>query len=158
MALLEGKVALITGAGRGLGAAYARLLAKEGAAVVINDIGKNADGSFSAEAVAAEIRDAGGRALGHTDDISTVSGGAGLVTAALAAFGAVDIVINNAGILRDKSLLKLEEADWDVIMQVNLKSMFAVTKPAFAWMKENGRGGVLSEVTGRQVAEVRKKR
>lgn len=151
MALLEGKVALITGAGRGLGAAYARLLAKEGAAVVINDIGKNADGSLSAEAVAAEIRDAGGRALGHTDDISTVSGGAGLVTAALAAFGAVDIVINNAGILRDKSLLKLEEADWDVIMQVNLKSMFAVTKPAFAWMKENGRGGVIvntSSVSG----------
>ncbi|MES2898952.1 MAG: SDR family NAD(P)-dependent oxidoreductase [Pseudomonadota bacterium] len=151
MALLEGKVALITGAGRGLGAAYARLLAKEGAAVVINDIGKNEDGSFSAEAVAAEIRDAGGRALGHTDDISTVAGGASLVKAALDAFDSVDIVINNAGILRDKSLVKLEEADWDAIMQVNLKSMFAVTKPAFAWMKENGRGGVIvntSSVSG----------
>ncbi|MES2320749.1 MAG: SDR family NAD(P)-dependent oxidoreductase [Pseudomonadota bacterium] len=151
MALLEGKVALITGAGRGLGAAYARLLAREGAAVVINDIGKNDDGSFSAQSVAAEIRDAGGRAIAHTDDISTVAGGASLVKAALDEFGSVDIVINNAGILRDKSLVKLEEPEWDVIMQVNLKSMFAVTKPAFAWMKENGRGGVIvntSSVSG----------
>lgn len=151
MALLDGKVAVITGAGRGLGAAYARLLAQEGAAVVINDIGKDADGAFTAEAVAAAIRDAGGRAAAHTQDISTVEGGTSLLQAALDKFGAVDILINNAGILRDKSLLKLEESDWDLIMQVNLKSMYAVTKPVFAWMKENGRGGAIvntSSVSG----------
>ncbi|MES2258563.1 MAG: SDR family NAD(P)-dependent oxidoreductase [Pseudomonadota bacterium] len=151
MALLDGKVAIITGAGRGLGAAYAQLLAREGAAVVINDIGKGDDGAFSAETVAAGIRAAGGRAAAHTEDISTVAGGASLLQVALDRFGAVDIVINNAGILRDKSLLKMEEADWDLVMQVNLKSMYNVTKPAFAWMKENGRGGVVvntSSVSG----------
>jgi NAD(P)-dependent dehydrogenase (short-subunit alcohol dehydrogenase family) len=151
MALLDGKVAVITGAGRGLGAAYAKLLAQEGAAVVINDIGKNDDGGFSAEGVAAEIRAAGGKAAAHTQDISTVAGGATLLQTALDQFGAVDILVNNAGILRDKSLLKLEEADWDLVMQVNLKSMYAVTRPVFAWMKENGRGGVIvntSSVSG----------
>ena len=151
MALLDGKVAVITGAGRGLGAAYARLLAQEGAAVVINDIGRNEDGSFTAEAVAGAIRDTGGKAVAHTLDISTVEGGASLLQAALDKFGAVDILVNNAGILRDKSLLKLEETDWDLVMQVNLKSMYAVTRPIFAWMKENGRGGVIvntSSVSG----------
>lgn len=151
MALLEGKVALITGAGRGLGEAYARLLAKEGAAVVINDIGKNEAGDYIAESVAASIREAGGRAAAHTQDISTVEGGNSMIQCALDNFGAVDIVINNAGILRDKSLLKMEEGDWDLVQKVNLKSMYSVTRPAFAWMKENSRGGVIvntSSVSG----------
>lgn len=151
MALLDGKVAVITGAGRGLGAAYARLLAKEGAAVVVNDIGKNEAGEFLAESVAAEVRAAGGRAAAHTQDISTVEGGASLTQCALDNFGAVDIVVNNAGILRDKSLLKMEEADWDIIQKVNLKSMYTVTRPAFAAMKEAGKGGVIvntSSVSG----------
>ncbi|EIK93741.1 short-chain dehydrogenase [Pseudomonas sp. M47T1] len=143
MALLEGKVALITGAGRGLGAAYAKLLAEEGAAVVINDIGKDAQGRFLADNVAAQIIAAGGKAAAHTADISEVAGGQSLLDTALEAFGAVDILINNAGILRDKSLLKLEEADWDLVLKVNLKSVYAVTRPAFTWMKENGRGGVI---------------
>ncbi len=143
MTLLEGKVAIITGAGRGLGESYARLLAQQGAAVVINDIGKNAEGDFTADAVAARIRADGGRAAAHTQDISTVQGGESLLQAALDAFGQVDILVNNAGILRDKSLLRLEEQDWDIVLQVNLKSMYTVTRPVFAWMKENGQGGVI---------------
>jgi len=142
MALLDGKVALITGAGRGIGEAYARLFAAEGAAVVINDVGRDAAGQFTAEGVAQSIRAAGGRAVAHTSDISTMAGGLSLLAAALEAFGRADILVNNAGILRDKSLLKLEEADWDLVLQVNLKSMFCATKPVFAWMKENG-GGVI---------------
>jgi NAD(P)-dependent dehydrogenase (short-subunit alcohol dehydrogenase family) len=142
MTLLDGKVALITGAGRGLGEAYARLFAAEGAAVVINDVGRDEAGAFTAEQVAQSIRAAGGRAVAHTTDISTVAGGKSLLATALEAFGRVDILVNNAGILRDKSLLKLEEADWDLVLQVNLKSMYCTTKPVFAWMKDNG-GGVI---------------
>jgi NAD(P)-dependent dehydrogenase (short-subunit alcohol dehydrogenase family) len=142
MALLDGKVALITGAGRGLGEAYARLFAAEGAAVVINDVGRDEAGNFTAEWVAQNIRAAGGRAVAHTTDISTAAGGQSLLATALEAFGRADILVNNAGILRDKSLLKLEEADWDLVLQVNLKSMYCTTRPVFAWMKENG-GGVI---------------
>lgn len=142
MALLEGKVAIITGAGRGLGAAYARLLAAEGAAVVVNDLGRDETGALTAESVVAEIVAAGGKAAAHGEDISTVAGGQSLLATALEAFGRADILINNAGILRDKSFIKLSESDWDAVLQVNLKSMYAVTQPVFAWMKENG-GGVI---------------
>jgi NAD(P)-dependent dehydrogenase (short-subunit alcohol dehydrogenase family) len=142
MALLDGKVALITGAGRGIGEAYARLFAAEGAAVVINDVGRDETGALTAETVAASIRQAGGRATAHTEDISTVAGGRSLLDTALQAFGRADILVNNAGILRDKSLAKMEEADWDRVLQVNLKSLFCTTKPVFAWMKDNG-GGVI---------------
>jgi NAD(P)-dependent dehydrogenase (short-subunit alcohol dehydrogenase family) len=144
--LLDGKVAIITGAGRGLGEAYATLLAREGAAIVVNDIGKNDTGSagFAAETVAASIRSQGGRAVAHTEDISTVAGGASLFQLALDHFGGAHILINNAGILRDKTLLKLEEADWDTVITVNLKSMYTVTRPVFAWMKDNGGGVVVN--------------
>lgn len=151
MTLLDGKVAVITGAGRGLGEAYARLFAQEGAAVVINDIGKDAEGAWLSENVAASIRAAGGRAAAHTEDISTVAGGLSLLKVAQEQFGGVDILVNNAGILRDKSLLKMEEADWDLVQQVNLKSMYAVTRPVLAAMKEAGKGGVIvntSSVSG----------
>lgn len=147
MALLEGKVAVITGAGRGLGEAYARLLAKEGAAVVVNDIGKNEQGDFTAEAVAASIRESGGRAVAHTEDIATTAGGSSLLQAALDNFGGVDILINNAGILRDKTLVKQEEQDWDLVLKVNLRSMYTVTKPIFAAMKDAARGGVIVNTT-----------
>lgn len=142
MALLSGKVAIITGAGRGLGAAYATLLAAEGAAIVVNDLGRDENGAYIAESVAQGIRDSGGQAVAHTQDISTVEGGQTLCATALEHFGRADILINNAGILRDKSFLKLSEADWDAVIAVNLKSMYAVTQPVFAWMKENG-GGVI---------------
>jgi NAD(P)-dependent dehydrogenase (short-subunit alcohol dehydrogenase family) len=146
MALLDGKVAIITGAGRGLGAAYAKLLAEEGAYVVVNDLGKNDEGQFTAEVVAAEISEAGGKAVAHTQDISTVEGGQSILDCALNTFGRADILINNAGILRDKSFAKLPEEDWDAVIQVNLKSMYAVTQPVFGWMKENG-GGVIVNTT-----------
>jgi NAD(P)-dependent dehydrogenase (short-subunit alcohol dehydrogenase family) len=142
MALLEGKVAIITGAGRGLGAAHAQLLAKEGAAVVVNDLGRDEAGNFTAEQVAASIREAGGRAAAHTQDVSTLEGGRSLLQTALDQFGGAHILINNAGILRDKSFLKMEEGDWDLVTRVNQKSLYAVTQPVFAWMKENG-GGVI---------------
>lgn len=142
MPLLNEKVALITGAGQGLGAAYARLLADNGAAVVINDIGKNAEGQYLAEELAENIRAGGGKATAHTGDISTAEGGQSLLTTALEVFGGAHILINNAGILRDKSFLKLTEADWDSVLTVNLKGMFNVAQPVFGWMKENG-GGVI---------------
>lgn len=147
MGLLEGKVAIITGAGRGLGEAYAHKLAGEGAAVVVNDIGKREDGTFTAEAVAAAIRDAGGRAVANTQNIATMEGGRSQLQSALDNFGRIDILVNNAGILRDKTLLKMEEGDWDTVIEVNLKSMFTVTRPVFAWMKENGGGGVIVNTT-----------
>jgi len=146
MALLEGKVAIITGAGRGLGKAYAELLAREGAAIVINDIGQDDDGGSLAENVAASIQSNGGNAVAHTQDISQIENGQSLLETALDSFGRVDILINNAGILRDKSLAKLEETDWDLVIKVNLKSMYAVTRPVFSWMKENG-GGVIVNTT-----------
>ena len=142
MALLSGKVAIITGAGRGLGAAYATLLAAEGASIVVNDLGRDENGAYIAESVVQGIRDSGGQAVAHTQDISTVEGGQTLCATALEHFGRADILINNAGILRDKSFLKLSEADWDAVIAVNLKSMYAVTQPVFGWMKENG-GGVI---------------
>jgi NAD(P)-dependent dehydrogenase (short-subunit alcohol dehydrogenase family) len=142
--LLSGKTAIITGAGRGLGEAYARLLAKEGAQVVVNDLGKTAaeESGFLAEHVASTIRAAGGQAIAHTEDISSVAGGRSLCALTLKTFGRADILINNAGILRDKTLLKLEEPDWDDVLRVNLKSLYAVTVPVFEWMKANG-GGVI---------------
>jgi NAD(P)-dependent dehydrogenase (short-subunit alcohol dehydrogenase family) len=142
MPLLDGKVALITGAGRGLGEAYSRLFAAEGASLVVNDLGRNENGHSTAETVAQSICAAGGKAVAHTADIATAAGGRSLLDTALAAFGRADILINNAGILRDKSLLKLDEADWDLVVQVNLKSMYCTTRPVFAWMKDNG-GGVI---------------
>lgn len=140
--LLDNKVAVITGAGRGVGKAHARLLAQEGAAVVVNDLGTDENGNLTAETVAQEIRAAGGKAIAHTRDISTVEGGQSLFQSAMDAFGGAHILVNNAGILRDKGFLKIEEADWDSVIKVNLKGMYAVTRPVFAWMKENG-GGVI---------------
>ncbi len=142
MGLLDNKVAIITGAGRGVGEAHARLLATEGASVVVNDVGKDEGGRFTAEIVAEALRAAGGKAVAHTDDISTVKGGKSLLETALEAFKGAHILVNNAGILRDKRLVKIEEDDWDLVLKVNLKGMYAVTRPVFAWMAENG-GGVI---------------
>jgi len=142
MGLLDGKTAIVTGAGRGVGASHARALSREGANVVVNDIGQTDDGEKTAELVARELRDAGGQAAAHTGDISTMAGGRALLDCALESFGSANILVNNAGILRDKSFLKLTEEDWDQVIGVNLKGLFAVTQPVFGWMKENG-GGVI---------------
>jgi NAD(P)-dependent dehydrogenase (short-subunit alcohol dehydrogenase family) len=138
MGLLDGKVAIITGAGGGLGRAYSLLLAREGAAIVVNDMNADAAGQ-----VVAEITAAGGRAVACVGDVSTPASGEAMLQAALGAFGAVDILVNNAGILRDKSFANLSEAQWDAVIQVHLKGAFCVTQPVFRWMKENGRGGVV---------------
>jgi len=142
MALLDGKVAVITGAGTGLGRSYARLLAQQGAAVVVNDFAP-----APANNVVEEIRGRGGRAVAAVADVGCMSSGESILQAALDAFGRVDILVNNAGILRDKSLLKMEEEDWDAVVRVHLKGTFCVTKPIFGHMKERGTGGVIVNTT-----------
>src|SRR6185436_1597620 len=117
MGLLDGKVAIITGAGNGIGRAHALLFAKEGAKVVVNDLGGARDGSGSdaraAQVVADEIKAAGGQAVANFDDVSERAGAENMVKQAVDAFGQLDILVNNAGILRDKTLLKMEDANWD---------------------------------------------
>lgn len=152
MGLLDGKVAIITGAGGGLGRSYALLLAKEGASILVNDYGGSKDGagpgtSEAALRVVDEIVSAGGKAAANGSDVSTVEGGKQILQDALAAFGRVDILINNAGILRDKSFAKLEEPDWDAVVKVHLKGAYCVARPVFQWMKDNGQGGVIVNTT-----------
>ncbi len=146
MGLLDGKVAIVTGGGNGLGAAYCELFAAEGAAVVVNDLGGARDGTgadlSAAQKVVDEIKASGGRATANGDDVSTVEGGHNIARTALDAFGRIDILVNNAGILRDKTFANTSEADWDAVIKVHLKGAYCVTMPVWKWMKENG-GGVI---------------
>jgi len=145
MGLLDGKVALITGAGNGIGRAHALLFAKEGAKVVVNDLGGARDGSGSdaraAQLVADEIKAAGGQPVANYDDVSERAGAEGMVKQAVDAFGQLDILVNNAGILRDKTLLKLEDANWDIIMKVHLRGTYLCTQVAAKHMADRGKGG-----------------
>jgi NAD(P)-dependent dehydrogenase (short-subunit alcohol dehydrogenase family) len=147
MGLLDGKVAIVTGAGGGIGREHALALSREGAAVVINDLGGARDGSGKGSAMAdqvvAEIRAAGGEAAANYDNVATVEGGERICKSALDAFGQVDVLINNAGILRDKTLSKLTEDLWDPVIAVHLKGTYCVTRPVFNHMKESGRGGAI---------------
>jgi len=146
MGLLDGKVALITGAGGGLGEAYAKLFAREGAAVVVNDLGGPRDGSGADKSMADKVVDAikaeGGRAVANGADISTMAGGQAVFDDAIRHFGRADILVNNAGILRDQTFAKASEADWDKVIRVHLKGTFCATLPVFRWMRDNG-GGVI---------------
>jgi len=146
MGLLDGKVAIITGAGGGLGEAYAKLFAREGAAVIVNDLGGPRDGSGADTSMAQKVVDAikaeGGRAYANGSDISTMAGGQSVFDEAIKQFGRVDILVNNAGILLDGTFAKMTEANWDKVMKVHLKGTFCVTLPVFKWMKDNG-GGVI---------------
>jgi len=146
MGLLDGKVAIITGAGGGLGEAYARLFAREGAAVIVNDLGGPRDGSGADTSMAQKVVDAikaeGGRAHANGSDISTMEGGQSVFDDAIRKFRRADILINNAGILLDGTFAKMTEANWDKVMKVHLKGTFCVTLPVFKWMKDNG-GGVI---------------
>lgn len=148
MGLLDGKVAIITGAGGGLGEAYARLFAREGAAVVVNDLGGARDGSgdgsvSAAQKVVNDILAEGGRAVANGDDVSTMEGGENILKAALDAFGQVDILVCNAGILRDRTFANTSEADWDLVVKVHLKGTYCCTMPVWKWLKDNGRPGVI---------------
>jgi NAD(P)-dependent dehydrogenase (short-subunit alcohol dehydrogenase family) len=146
MGLLDGKVALITGAGGGLGEAYAKLFAREGAAIVVNDLGGPRDGTGSdlsmAQKVVEAIKAEGGRAVANGADISTMAGGQSVFDDAIRHFGRADILVNNAGILLDQSFPKATEAAFDKVIKVHLKGTFCVTQPVFRWMRENG-GGVI---------------
>ena len=129
--MVEGRVAVVTGAGRGVGREHALLLAREGAKVVVNDIGVRRDGSAEvadpADSVVEEIRARGGQAVSHSEDVSTMDGARSLVEKAIAEWGRLDVVVNNAGILRDRMVVNMTEDDWDAVMRVHLKSTFATT-------------------------------
>ncbi len=144
----DGKVAVITGAGGGLGRQHALLLASRGALVVVNDLGGAVDGTGSdkgaAERVVDEIRALGGEAVADTNSVATPEGGAAVVATAVEAFGTVDIVVNNAGILRDKAFHNLEPDLLDPVIDVHLKGAFHVTRPAWRIMRERGYGRIVS--------------
>jgi NAD(P)-dependent dehydrogenase (short-subunit alcohol dehydrogenase family) len=144
MARLEGKVAVVTGAGRGIGREIAMLMASEGAKVVVNDLGGNTDGTGTtmiADDVANEIKAAGGEAVGNTDSVAEVSGGEGILKTALDNYGQMDILINNAGILRDRTIFKMEESDWDAVIAVHLKGHYCCSRPFARYIRENNHTG-----------------
>jgi NAD(P)-dependent dehydrogenase (short-subunit alcohol dehydrogenase family) len=138
--LLDGRVAVVTGAGRGIGAGIARLLAAEGAAVVVNDLGVELDGSGAdtgpAARMADEITAAGGTAVSDGGDVSDPEVGERLVRTAVEKFGSLDVVVNVAGILRDRMIFNLAEQEWDDVIRVHLKGHFATIKPAAAYWRE----------------------
>ncbi|MDZ7670625.1 MAG: SDR family oxidoreductase [Gammaproteobacteria bacterium] len=144
MGRLDDKVAVITGAGRGIGREIAMLMVSEGAKVVINDLGANTDGTGTgkvADDVVAEIRKMGGEAVSNTDSVAEVKGGENLLQTALDAFGAMDILVNNAGILRDRTIFKMEEEDWDAVQAVHLKGHYCCSRPFARYIRENNRTG-----------------
>ena len=142
MGRLNGKIAVVTGAGRGIGKETALFLAKEGAKVVVNDLGGNTDGTGGtqiADEVVEEIKAAGGEAVANYDSVSDFAGGQNIFQTALNTFGGMDILINNAGILRDKTLFNMEENDWDQVIAVHLKGHFNCTKPFASYIRETNR-------------------
>jgi len=140
MGRLNGRVAIVTGAGNGIGAAIARRFAREGAHVVVNDLGSSPDGTGAdagpAEGVAKEIRAAGGKALADHGDIADVATGERLVTTAVEEFGKLDVVVNVAGILRDRMIFNLGEEDWDAVIRVHLKGHYSTVRPAARYFRE----------------------
>ena len=147
--LCEGRVAIVTGAGRGVGREHALLLAANGARVVVNDLGANVDGtgqdaSFASQTVA-DIRKAGGEAMVNGDDVSSWAGAKNMIDSALKAYGKLDIVVNNAGILRDRMLVNMSEEEWDAVIRVHLKGTFAPSRHAAAYWRE------LQKTTGEPV-------
>jgi NAD(P)-dependent dehydrogenase (short-subunit alcohol dehydrogenase family) len=148
----DDRVAVITGAGGGLGRSYALYLAARGASIVVNDLGGTTDGqgndTKAADSVVAEVQALGARAVANYDSVATAAGGERIVQTAMDTFGRVDIVINNAGILRDASLVKMASDSFDTLIDVHLKGAFYVTQPAFRVMKERGYGRVVYTASG----------
>ncbi len=145
MGSLDGKVAIVTGAGGGLGRAHAMLLAHEGAAVVVNDLGGDRHGTGSgtsmADSVVEEIKAAGGKAVAHYGSVTDDGAAADMVKTAVSTFGRLDILINNAGILRDRSFKKMSDEEWDIVIDVHLRGTYLVTKYAWQQMLDQGEGG-----------------
>ena len=145
MGALEGRVAIITGAGRGIGREHALLFAAEGAKVVVNDLGGNPDGTGGdktpAEEVVAEIEKMGGEAIANGDNVASWEGGQRMVNSAIEAFGKLDILVNNAGILRDRVLVNMTEEEWDAVVAVHLKGHFVPTRWAAAYWREQVKAG-----------------
>ena len=144
-AICEGRVCIVTGAGRGLGREYALLLAHHGAKVVVNDLGASRDGSGLDAGPAAEVVDeieaAGGEAIANTDDISSWDGAAGMIQQAIDTFGGLDVLVNNAGILRDRMLFSMSEEEWDSVIQVHLKGTFAPSHHAAEYWRNRSKDG-----------------
>ncbi|HYS07862.1 MAG TPA: SDR family NAD(P)-dependent oxidoreductase [Myxococcales bacterium] len=151
MGLLEGKVAIVTGAGGGIGREHALLFAREGAKVVINDLGSDRHGGGKggemADKVVAEIKAGGGDAVSNYDSVATREGADGLLWSALNKFGKVDVVVNNAGILRDKTLFNMSEQDFDLVIDVHLRGTFLVTQAAGRVFKVQAKGGRIINTT-----------
>jgi NAD(P)-dependent dehydrogenase (short-subunit alcohol dehydrogenase family) len=146
MGALDGRVAIITGAGRGLGREHALLFAREGARIVVNDLGGANDGTGTdltpAQQVVEEIRALGGEAIVNGDDVADWQGAQRLINAAIETFGDLDILVNNAGILRDRVLVNMTEAEWDDVIRVHLKGHFAPTRWAAAYWREQHKAGL----------------
>ncbi len=142
MGVLNGKVGVVTGAGRGIGREICLSFAKEGAKVVVNDLGGDRDGSGEgkiADEVVKEIQDLGGEAVANYDSVGTVEGGENLFKTTIDAFGEMDFLVNNAGILRDRTLYNMEESDWDAIMEVHLKGHYNCTRPFVRYIRDENR-------------------
>ncbi|MDV7132710.1 SDR family oxidoreductase [Williamsia muralis] len=143
--IVAGRVVIVTGAGRGIGREHALAYAREGAKVVVNDIGAGLDGSTTgespAEQVVAEIKSSGGEAVVNGDDVADWAGAQNLVNTAIETFGALDILVNNAGFLRDKMLVSMSEEDWDNVIRVHLKGHFAMLRHAAAYWRAESKAG-----------------
>jgi NAD(P)-dependent dehydrogenase (short-subunit alcohol dehydrogenase family) len=146
MSLLAGRVVIVTGAGRGIGREHALEFARQGASVVVNDLGVQLDGGGSragevAESVVAEIKALGGDALANGDDVSSWDGAASMVNSAIDAFGRLDVLVNNAGFVRDRMLVSMGEREWDDVVRVHLKGHFAPMRHAAAYWREQFKAG-----------------
>ncbi|MEV4162329.1 SDR family oxidoreductase [Nonomuraea dietziae] len=148
MLRFDGKVAIITGAGHGLGRSHALLLAERGAQVVVNDLGGALDGTGASTGPAAEVVELitknGGQAVANTDNVATPEGAKAIVRSAVDAFGKVDIVVNNAGILRDKSFGKMTVEEFDTVLAVHVRGSYLVSQAAYPYLKEQGYGRIVN--------------